>query len=92
MGYTPLHYASGKGYAGIVQLLLDRKAPLNAKCNSGEAPLHWAANNGHGEVVEILLGKGADPNAKGHMGRTPLMYAKDDTIRGLLMNAGGLEG
>jgi ankyrin repeat protein len=42
-GNTPLHYASYMRHDSVVQLLLDRGAPLNAKNKFGETPLWTSA-------------------------------------------------
>ena len=87
LGYTPLHYACGRGNLAVVTLLLEAGCPLEAHCNSGETPLHWAANQGHEGIVAALLAKGARTDAKGHMLRTPLMYAKHEGVRAMLTTA-----
>ena len=42
-GNTPLHYASYMRHDSVVQLLVDRGAPLNAKNKFGETPLWTSA-------------------------------------------------
>jgi ankyrin repeat protein len=53
-----LHYAATTYDKGIVELLLDNKAEVNACDNKGETPLHCAeiasANADNKDVVELL--------------------------------------
>ncbi len=52
-GKTALHYAAGKGHAGIVQTLLAHLADPAALYN-GKSALDLARKNGHREVEEVL--------------------------------------
>jgi ankyrin repeat protein len=73
---TPLMTAAAEGHVGVMRLLLERGAEVNADCKYHETALHYAAENGHEEVVSILLSCGADPSRKDNILRnTPLMYA-----------------
>lgn len=72
--FNPLHSASSKGNAAIVELFLtpeymmrhaDKKVPF-IDSNSGTAntqftPLLFAIKGGHVETVKVLLDNGADP-------------------------------
>lgn len=59
-GGTALAFASDKGHAAIVDLLLERGANPNTKDTFYQAtPLTWAVMHGHLEVVRSLLAKGA---------------------------------
>jgi len=90
---TPLHsltHPSGynnplpKDYVGIVSLLLERGADVNAMSGSG-TPLHLASASkpGTAEVIELLIKHGADVNATitfdGHHGRDPNLRLQDYT-------------
>eukprot|EP00964_Phaeocystis_antarctica_P065113 scaffold39231_cov60-Phaeocystis_antarctica.AAC.2 len=70
-----LHEASLRGHTEVVQLLLDKGAPVDEKTESGRTALMWASNNGHTEVVKLLLDKGASVNEKDKEGSTALMGA-----------------
>jgi len=61
---TPLHFASHRGFADIVLVLLQHGADANARegC-SGTTPLHWAAEAGHRNVAAALLDAGASLEA-----------------------------
>jgi hypothetical protein len=56
---TPLVWAAGNGYYGVVNFLLAKHGidpDLNDR--NGRTPLSWAAENGHEAVVKLLLGTG----------------------------------
>ena len=74
-GDTPLHWAAEWGCADVAELLVERKADVNAKDKTGWTPLHYAASFGHRNVAELLLTNKADVNAKDTSGHTPLHYA-----------------
>ncbi|KAM0267418.1 hypothetical protein ACHAPA_005961 [Fusarium lateritium] len=75
-GLTPLHLAAERDHLAIAMLLLDNKAPINARANGGRTALHLAARYGSAALVEYLVDDGrADVNARTADGRTPLHYA-----------------
>jgi len=51
--------ASVKGYAMIVELLLDAKADVNVKDKQGNTALSGAERAGHAEIVRMLRAAGA---------------------------------
>lgn len=64
-GYTPLHLAALKHHAfdtGLAELLLSRKANVDAIDKQGATPLMLAARVGFPSFVKILLAGGANPN------------------------------
>ncbi len=62
---------------GLVDLLLNRGADVNARRRDGMTALHSAAYRGHLRVIRRLLERGADPtlrardDAGAHAGQTP---------------------
>ncbi|KAI7753975.1 hypothetical protein M8C21_023121 [Ambrosia artemisiifolia] len=58
-GRSPLLIAAIKGYADIVQFLLQKGARINATDNNGNTPLFEAIKNGHDVVVSMLVEAGA---------------------------------
>jgi ankyrin repeat protein len=63
-GDSLLHVAASCGHSGIAELLIERRANVNAASNKGQRPLHFAAGNGHIDVARILLEHGADVDAR----------------------------
>ena len=80
-GWTAIAYAvydadAKRGYAEVVQALIDAGADLEAAIGYGVRPLMLAAGYGEAEVVATLLNAGADVLAKNEGGFTALMMAK----------------
>lgn len=59
-GMTALHYAARSGETGLVQVLLDAGAIVDARDSREFTPIFWAAFFNHKEVVELLADHGAD--------------------------------
>ena len=72
---TVLFEAVKKGYASMVELLIDDKTDLNHKNAKGKAMLHYAALENHESVARILLSKGANPNVTNNKLDVPLHTA-----------------
>jgi hypothetical protein len=73
---TALIWAALRGHEAVVQLLLDKRADIEAKDKLfGRTALIWAAQGGHEAVVQLLLDKGADVEAKNKDGWTALIWA-----------------
>ncbi|MBU0516063.1 MAG: ankyrin repeat domain-containing protein [Proteobacteria bacterium] len=89
---TPLHWAAWQGRVAVVDLLLGRRAKVNARDIVGQTPLHYAAWRGNTAAAARLLKGGADPNARDKFGLTPyrlaLMASKLETMK-VLAGAGG---
>ena len=64
--YTALLWAAKKGHEGIIELLLQNNANINAKSNDlhncGDTALGAARNHGHKRVVDVLLKSNPDVN------------------------------
>jgi ankyrin repeat protein len=67
--------AAQRGHVGVVSLLLERGAEVNAPGRYGYTALHEAAWEGHEEVVNVLLSSGVDSSMKCRDGSTALMRA-----------------
>jgi ankyrin repeat protein len=74
-GTRPLLVAAVNRQLGVVKLLIQRGADVNAIGASGFTALKWAAYRGHEETVAVLLEQGAQANSGLSLGMTPLMMA-----------------
>lgn len=74
---SALHFAAFLGHRKVVELLLERKAEVNAIAEGIDSvtPLASAIANKHLEIAELLLSKGSNVNAKQSGGFTPLHEA-----------------
>lgn len=54
-GTLPLYWAVVKGHTGIVNILLNAGANINAGDLDGETALHGAASKGHDAILRLLL-------------------------------------
>lgn len=68
-------WAAGNGHEGVVKVLLENGAEVEAKGGDGWAPLLVAARCGHEGVVKVLLENGTEVKAKNKDGWTPLLVA-----------------
>ena len=75
-GWTPLHYAATNGNTGVIQLLLDNYAYIDASSPNGSTPLMMAAMYGSPSAVKLLLEAGADPRIKNALGLTAIDFAE----------------
>ncbi|MEQ2217031.1 hypothetical protein XENOCAPTIV_030847, partial [Xenoophorus captivus] len=88
-GLTPLHCGARSGHEQVVEILLDRGAPILSKTklllqhdvpvddvtNDYLTALHVAAHCGHYKVAKLIVDKKANPNAKALRGETALHMA-----------------
>jgi ankyrin repeat protein len=75
--WRPIMEASYKGFAEIVETLIEHGADVNA-ISTGERnrPLHRAVEQGHADVIDVLLRSRADIEARGTwLQITPLVKA-----------------
>lgn len=94
LGYLPLNAAAARGEAGIIELLLESGADINARePASGKAALHVASEFGQAAALDALLAAGASPLRRARYGHSALHYAADSaTVWRLLAARAPLEG
>jgi ankyrin repeat protein len=80
-GYTPLLLAVTKGYADLVDPLLEAKADPNLKSKSGDVALLnamlFTPPAVRHRILKSLLEHGANPDPRDDNDETPLMHAAD---------------
>ena len=74
-GWTPLHYAATQGQIGIMDMLLENHAYIDAESPNGTTPLMMAAHYGTPAAVKMLLDGGADPALKNQLGLSAIDFA-----------------
>jgi ankyrin repeat protein len=77
-GWTPLTWASRKGQAHMVAVLLEANADPNVTGGGGvgsQTPMIHAAMGGHVEVVDMLAKAGADPKIRDDKNFDATMHA-----------------
>lgn len=73
-GWTPLHYAATSGHTGMVKLLLEEHAFIDAQSPNLTTPLMMAARMRHLSVVRTLIEEGADPSQTNQAGLDAATY------------------
>src|SRR5262249_49913567 len=88
---TPLTAAASRGLVPLMELLLEHKANVNARCKgTGWTPLHYAAMSRKAAAVRLLLARGANPAARDSLRRTPLeVSGGQGEVADLLRQAAG---
>jgi ankyrin repeat protein len=66
---------------GVVDLLLDHGAPIDAIDDRGRTALMTAAELGHAELVALLIGRGADQAIRDKSGKSALDLAANESVR-----------
>lgn len=81
---TALTWAAYHGYTGIIKLLLDRGASIDAPGMDDKSALAWAAQRDRREAMEILLSRGASLDARDKNNLRPVEVASSEESRKLL--------
>ncbi|XP_072991244.1 ADP-ribosylation factor GTPase-activating protein AGD3-like [Typha latifolia] len=74
-GFSLLHLACRTADMGMIELLLQYGANVNATDLKGRTPLHHCILKGRHLYTKLLLSRGADPHATDKDGKNPLQYA-----------------
>ncbi|TAK58171.1 MAG: ankyrin repeat domain-containing protein, partial [Bacteroidetes bacterium] len=72
---TPLHFAASNGSPGVVQLLVERNAAIEAPSSMKSTPLHVALRANRDTIALYLLSRKANVNAQDDNKNTPLHIA-----------------
>ncbi len=83
-GWSPVHYAATGPEPKMLQLIVERGAPLNARSPNGTTPLMMAARYGTVDGVTYLLARGADTSLKNDLGLDAADFAKAGGKDGVL--------
>ncbi|MXY97808.1 MAG: hypothetical protein F4Z29_08680 [Gemmatimonadetes bacterium] len=79
-GAQALHFAAKAGFTGVMEVLLDNGAPVDARSETGETPLFYALKAGPRadmvRSVALLLARGADPTLEDRPGKSPIGIAR----------------
>lgn len=77
-GSSLLHLACQTADIGMVELLLQHGAIVNATDSRNQTPLHHCLTRGRFEIAKLLLSRGANPQAKDREGKTPLQLVSEN--------------
>ncbi|GER39248.1 Arf-GAP with GTPase [Striga asiatica] len=91
-GCSLLHLACETADIGMIELLLQYGANINAIDSRSLTPLHRCIIRGKTTFAKLLLARGADPRAVDEQGRTPFQLAvdsnfEDSEVLGLLADS-----
>lgn len=75
-GWSPLHYAATGPDVGIVRVLIERGAALDARSPNATTPLMMAAQYGSEQSVDLLLARGADARLRNDRGLNAADFAR----------------
>ncbi|XP_057508118.1 ADP-ribosylation factor GTPase-activating protein AGD3-like isoform X2 [Actinidia eriantha] len=93
-GCSLLHLACETADIGMLELLLQYGANINASDSRGQTPLHRCILGGKATFVRLLLTRGADPQGVHGEGKTPIELAleskfEDSEVLALLSDSNG---
>lgn len=89
-GWTPLHYAATGPQTGMVELLLQRGADIEALSPNRSTPLMMASRYGPESSVDLLLARGASPLARNDVGMAAVDFAASAGRESLARRLGAL--
>ncbi|KAG5520526.1 hypothetical protein RHGRI_033190 [Rhododendron griersonianum] len=79
-GCSLLHVACETADIGMLELLLQYGANINASDARGQTPLHRCIRGGKATLVKMLLTRGADPYAVNGEGKTPVELSMEANV------------
>jgi S1-C subfamily serine protease len=90
-GATPIFFATIKGHADIINILIQAEADPNSKYYFENTPLHKASEEGHIDAAKALISGCANLHARNQDGNTPLisaLHGNRTAMAEFLINAG----
>jgi len=78
--WTPLHCAVQHSNIGMIKMLLDAGANIDALRYGNAPPLHQAITVGDKEIVRYLIDAGADVSIEDDYGKTPFELLQDSGL------------
>lgn len=83
----PLHRAAATGSPVLVELLCNKKSPVNAVDINGWSPLFHAMAEGHGDIAVLLVNKyDANDQIEDPRGLKPIDYALNEQVKKYFQN------
>jgi len=82
-GNCPIHIAAQNGHSEIIQLLIDKKADLDAKNGKGNTGIHMAVGYDYFETAQILIAAGADDKLPNDLGFPANLGLEGDKSMGI---------
>lgn len=91
---TPSKYSSQHSNLVAIEILLYKRADINATDECGRTPLLYTIIYSMSNVIKLLIDRGADGNARDGKGWTPLLatvhFGRDKAV-GLLFDTGNID-
>ncbi|XP_059643691.1 ADP-ribosylation factor GTPase-activating protein AGD3-like [Cornus florida] len=79
-GCSLLHLACQTADIGMVELLLQHGANVNASDSRGQTPLHHSIIRGRISIIKLLLTRGSNPQAVDKEGKTPCQLLSESHL------------
>ena len=74
---TALHIAAHYGHIEVIKYLVEKRAEINPRDESGKTPLHWATLGNNPKAIKLLIDNQAEVNLKSEFGKTPIHIAAE---------------
>lgn len=91
-GTVPLIYASCFGHEGVVTVLLDSGAQVDAQDRNGWSALMWSVMNRHKVIARMLLDHGANGELRSNSGGSAWDFVQSGSDLAQYLREGGYSG